>query len=502
MLRLKRQSSSRIRGVIPAESTGKPCSSYCPGGSAGFVLRRLPRKPGEKTAIRASLIQCPIVARTRGRADRSIDSSLHLAGCHFWPRNRRFEGEKWQPAWGIRLLPLLAISGAARSRKVAAAVVGGNGWEGTIRTLSLRRLCQAWAMTAVNIGIPRRSPLPDVAGRPADPHLLDRFGRIATDLRVSVTEKCSLRCTYCMPEEGLPAIPRSLLLTPAEIGRLVGIGARDLGVREVRFTGGEPLLRADLAEILAATRAAAPGLPMALTTNGVGLDKRLPALLDAGLTRVNISLDTVDREHFARLTRRDRLPAVLAGIEAARAAGLTPLKVNAVLMRETLEDAPDLLAWALDAGVQLRFIEQMPLDADGVWSRESLVDAAELLAVLDGRFELEAVGRDDPHAPAEEWRVDRVERPRPRRPPSGSSPPSPAPSAPSATARGVTAEGSVRACLFGDDETPLAPLLRGGADDVAIADAWRAAMWGKQAGHGMDEADFHRPKRSMGAIGG
>jgi GTP 3',8-cyclase len=352
-------------------------------------------------------------------------------------------------------------------------------------------------MTAMNLGAPRvaRAAV-DTSDRPAVPDLVDRFGRVGRDLRVSVTEKCSLRCTYCMPEEGLPAIARRDLLTPAEIGRLVGIAARDLGVREVRFTGGEPLMRADLAEILAATRAAAPGLPMAMTTNGIGLDKRLPALLAAGLDRVNVSLDTVDREHFARLTRRDRLPAVLDGIAAARAAGLEPVKVNAVLMRETLPDAADLLAWAVDAGVHLRFIEQMPLDADGVWTREALVDAAELLGALGSRFVLEPIGREDPSAPAELWQV-----------------------AGTAATVGViasvtrsfcvdcdrtrlTAEGSVRSCLFGDDETPLAPLLRGGADDAAIATAWRAAMWGKQAGHGMDRASFQRPARSMGAIGG
>ncbi len=352
-------------------------------------------------------------------------------------------------------------------------------------------------MTVVNLGSPRavRAPV-DVRDRPDTPALLDRFGRTARDLRVSVTEKCSLRCTYCMPEEGLPAIARNDLLTPAEIGRLVGIAARDLGVREVRFTGGEPLMRRDLADILAATRAAAPTVAMALTTNGVGLDKRLPELLAAGLGRVNVSLDTVDREHFARLTRRDRLPAVLAGIEAVRAAGLFPLKVNAVLMRETLAGAADLLAWAIDAGVQLRFIEQMPLDADGVWSRQSMIDAAELLAVLGTRFDLVEIGRDDPSSPAEEWRV------------AGTS-----------TSVGIiasvtrsfcrdcdrtrlTAEGTVRSCLFGDDETPLTPLLRGGADDADIAAAWRAAMWGKQAGHGMDADTFVRPARSMGAIGG
>lgn len=365
-------------------------------------------------------------------------------------------------------------------------------------------------MTAVNIGLPRRAAGSEgapVADRPAHPGLVDRFGRVARDLRISVTEKCSLRCTYCMPAEGLPAIPRRDLLTPAEVGRLVRIAARDLGVQEVRFTGGEPLLRPDLAEILSAARDAAPATPLALTTNGVGLDKRLPALLAAGLTRLNISLDTVDREHFARLTRRDRLPAVLAGIEAARAAGITPLKINAVLMRETLAGAADLLEWAVRAGVRLRFIEQMPLDADGVWSRDELVDAQELLDVLDARFELTPVGRDDPHAPAEEWRVV------PRDPAlraAASAPPVTVGVIASVTRSfcaecdrtRITAEGTVRSCLFGDDETPLIGLLRSGAPDAGIAAAWRRAMWGKQAGHGMDAADFLRPIRSMGAIGG
>ena len=352
-------------------------------------------------------------------------------------------------------------------------------------------------MTAMNIGTPRvvRAAV-DTSDRPAVPGLVDRFGRTAFDLRISVTEKCSLRCTYCMPEEGLPAIPRSDLLTPAEIGRLVGIAARDLGVREVRFTGGEPLMRADLAEILAAARAAAPALPIALTTNGVGLDKRLPALLAAGLDRVNISLDTIDREHFARLTRRDRLPAVLAGIEAARDAGLDPVKVNAVLMRETLGDAAELLAWAVGAGVHLRFIEQMPLDADGVWSRDALVDAEELLAVLGTRFVLEPIGRDDPASPAELWRVAGTDAT------VGIIASVTRAFCAECDRTRLTAEGAVASCLFGDDETPLAPLLRSDADDAAIADRWRAAMWGKQAGHGMDRASFVRPTRSMGAIGG
>ncbi len=332
--------------------------------------------------------------------------------------------------------------------------------------------------------------------RPDDDRLLDRFGRIAQDLRISVTERCSLRCVYCMPAEGLPRIPGDELLTPDEIGRLAGIAWHDLGVREVRLTGGEPLMRRDLDAIIRAVRAAAPVMPIAMTTNGIGLDKRLPALIDAGLDRVNVSLDTVDREHFRELTRRDRLPAVLAGIEAATAAGLSPLKVNAVMMRETLDDAADLLAWALGAGVRLRFIEQMPLDADGRWRRDAMVPAEDLLATLSTRFRLTPAGRDDPASPAEDWLVDGG-------PATVGVIASVTRSFCAACDRTrLTAEGRVRSCLFSDDETALAPLLRGGASDADISDAWRGAMWRKQAGHGMDAAGFAPPVRTMGAIGG
>lgn len=355
-------------------------------------------------------------------------------------------------------------------------------------------------MTSIALGIPgiRRAPdaRPDTTGRPDTAALVDRFGRIARDLRVSITEKCSLRCTYCMPEQGLPAIARRDLLTADEIARLVGIGARDLGVTDVRFTGGEPLMRADLAEILAKSSAVARGASISLTTNGIGLDKRIGELVAAGLTRINVSLDTVDRDHFARLTRRDRLPAVFAGIEAAKRAGLTPLKINAVLMRDTLAGSADLLAWSLENGVRLRFIEQMPLDADEAWARDNMVDAAELLDVLGSRFTLTEPHRDDPSSPAEEWLVD-----------GGPATVGIIASVTRAFCAAcdrtrLTAEGTVRSCLFGDDETDLRGLLRGGADDAEIADRWRAAMWGKQAGHGMASADFVRPTRSMGAIGG
>jgi cyclic pyranopterin phosphate synthase len=357
----------------------------------------------------------------------------------------------------------------------------------------------------LSLGLPtvRRDPgiAPPIAGRPDAPGLIDSYGRVARDLRISVTEKCSLRCTYCMPEQGLPAIHRDDLLSAAEIARLVGIAVRDLGVRDIRFTGGEPLMRADLAEIIGLSSAVANGASISMTTNGIGLDKRIDELVAAGLTRVNISLDTVDRDHFARLTRRDRLPAVFAGIEAARLAGLTPLKINAVLMRDTLAGAADLLAWCLDNGVRLRFIEQMPLDADEAWARDNIVDAAELLSVLGSRFSLSRPHREDPSSPAEEWLVDGYT--------VGSAPATVGIIASvtrsfceACDRTRITAEGTVRSCLFGDDETDLRGLMRAGESDETIANWWRAAMWGKQAGHGMSLPGFHRPLRSMGAIGG
>jgi cyclic pyranopterin phosphate synthase len=355
-------------------------------------------------------------------------------------------------------------------------------------------------MAAIALGIPavRRSPsaAPSLEGRPDVAGLVDRFGRVARDLRVSITSACSLRCTYCMPAEGLPVIPRDELLSAPEIARLMGLAVHDLGVREVRFTGGEPLTRPDLVDIVRLSAEAAPGIPLSMTTNGIGLERKAERLRAAGLSRVNVSLDTLDREHFARLTRRDRLPAVLAGIAAAHRAGLGPLKVNAVLMRETLHDAPELLAWAIEHGSRLRFIEQMPLDADEAWQRANMVDADELLAVLGARFRLEPVGRDDPSAPAEEWLVDDG-------PATVGVIASVTRSFCGACDRTrLTAEGSVRSCLFGDDETDLRGLLRSGADDATLAEYWRGAMWGKKRGHGIDDDDFVRPVRSMGGIGG
>ncbi|MEU7766963.1 GTP 3',8-cyclase MoaA [Nocardia sp. NPDC049190] len=352
-------------------------------------------------------------------------------------------------------------------------------------------------MTLVEIGIPAvRARRPSLDGRPDTPYLLDRFGRVARDLRVSITEKCSLRCTYCMPEEGLPEIPRHELLTPDEIVRLVALAVRELGVREVRFTGGEPLMRRDLEQIIAGCHQRVPEIPLAMTTNGVGLEHRAHALAAAGLHRVNVSLDTVDRAGFAKLTRRDRLDSTLAGIRAARAAGLAPVKVNAVLMRETLSGAPDLLRWCLDAGCELRFIEEMPLDADHEWARANMVTAAELLDVLGAHFDLTATDRGDPSAPAEKWLVDG----------------GPAAVGIIATVTRkfcdtcdrtrLTADGMLRSCLFSDEEFDLRQPLRSGAGDDELATIWRGAMWNKWAGHGIDAEDFVPPERTMGAIGG
>ncbi|QCQ91903.1 GTP 3',8-cyclase MoaA [Rhodococcus sp. SGAir0479] len=351
--------------------------------------------------------------------------------------------------------------------------------------------------TVVDVGIPTvRSAAPSTDGRPDVPELVDGFGRVARDLRVSITEKCSLRCTYCMPAEGLPAIPARDLLTADEIVRLVGVAVHRLGVREVRFTGGEPLMRRDLEAIVAGCTETVPGIPLSMTTNAVGLEHRADALARAGLSRINVSLDTVDRRHFAELTRRDRLDSVIAGIRAARRVGLAPLKINAVLMAETLDGAGDLLQWCLDAGCALRFIEEMPLDADHEWARANMVDAQTLLRVLGERFELQEVGREEPSAPAEEWLVN--------------GGPATVGIIASVTRSfcadcdrtRLTAEGTVRSCLFSDRELDLRGALRSGADDEDLAQLWRAAMWNKWAGHGINAAGFVPPQRSMGAIGG
>jgi cyclic pyranopterin phosphate synthase len=345
--------------------------------------------------------------------------------------------------------------------------------------------------------------------RPKLTGLRDRYDRIATDLRLSLTDKCNLRCSYCMPADGLPWLTKQAVLTADEIVRLVGIGVHRLGIRELRLTGGEPLVRADVVEIIAALRAAHPDLPIALTTNAVGLDVKAAPLKAAGLTRINISLDTLHPETFAQLTRRPFFDRVLAGIEAADAAGLGPIKINAVLMRGINDgDGAELLAWCLERGYELRFIEQMPLDADHGWTREGMITAAEVRELLSGRFLLSPDPRARDGAPAERFEV------RPKHSPDyeplgtvGIIASVTEPFCADCKRTRITAEGKVMSCLFSHEETDLRGLLRGGADDDEIAARWQDAMWLKPRAHGMDHVglgapDFVQPDRSMSAIGG
>jgi cyclic pyranopterin phosphate synthase len=328
--------------------------------------------------------------------------------------------------------------------------------------------------------------------------LVDTFGRVATDLRVSLTDRCNLRCTYCMPAEGLDWLPKPEQLTDDEVVRLIGIAVERLGVREVRFTGGEPLLRRGLPDILRRVAALEPRPRLSLTTNGIGLARLAVPLRQAGLDRVNVSLDTLDPETFRRLTRRDRLADVLAGLAAADAAGLRPVKVNAVLMRGVNDgDAADLLRWCVARGYELRFIEQMPLDAQHGWDRSQMVTADEILARLTERFRLEPEGDEvRGSAPAETWVVDggpaRV----------GVIGTVTRPFCGNCDRVRLTADGQVRNCLFAREESDLRAALRAGAGDEVLADRWRAAMWVKKAGAGIDDESFLQPARPMSAIGG
>ena len=330
--------------------------------------------------------------------------------------------------------------------------------------------------------------------------LADAYGRVATDLRLSLTDRCNLRCTYCMPAEGLEWLPRPDLLDDDEIVRLVRIGVQRLGITTVRLTGGEPLLRRGLEELVGRLAALDPAPALALTTNGIGLAGRAEALARAGLHRVNVSLDTIDPDIFATMTRRRRLPDVLAGVRAARAAGLDPVKINTVLMRGLNDhEAPALLRWAMAEGVQLRFIEQMPLDAQHGWQRDTMVTAAEVRERLSAELTLvvdpeHAAARGS--APAELFRVAGTAHT------VGIIASVTQPFCGACDRVRLTADGQIRTCLFARQESDLRGLLRSGADDGQIADAWVVAAAGKQPGHGINDPSFLQPDRPMSAIGG
>jgi GTP 3',8-cyclase len=336
--------------------------------------------------------------------------------------------------------------------------------------------------------------------------LVDQHGRVATDLRVSLTDRCNLRCTYCMPAEGLAWLPSPELLTDDEVVRLVRIAVTQLGVSEVRFTGGEPLLRRGLVDIVGASAALTPRPELSLTTNGIGLERLAEPLRAAGLNRVNVSLDTLDPDRFEQLAHRRRLPDVLSGLEAAVAAGLGPVKINSVLVRGINDDeAPALLRFALAQGYELRFIEQMPLDAGHTWSRERMVTAQEIQAALEHEFTLLPDPRERGGAPAETWLVAEHGAVGPATealPRVGIIASVTRPFCGDCDRTRLTADGQVRNCLFSQHETDLRGLLRGGAQDAEIAQRWRAAMWGKLPGHGIDDPSFLQPTRPMSAIGG
>jgi cyclic pyranopterin phosphate synthase len=347
----------------------------------------------------------------------------------------------------------------------------------------------------------REAPPPDAA--PPSLALVDRHGRTATDLRVSLTDRCNLRCSYCMPPEGLPWLPAPTVLTDDEVVRLLRVAVERLGVTEVRFTGGEPLLRPGLTSIVAAVAALTPRPKLSLTTNGIGLDRLAAPLLGAGLDRVNVSLDTLDPDRFARLAHRRRLPEVLAGLAAAAAAGLTPVKLNAVLLRGINDpEAPDLLRFALAHGYQLRFIEQMPLDPQHGWDRSRMVTAAEILAALEAEFTLLPDPADRGSAPAESWLVDGYTGPDGEAARVGVIGSVTRPFCGACDRTRLTADGQVRNCLFAREESDLRTPLRARASDEDLAHRWRAAMWSKLPGHGIDDASFLQPARPMSAIGG
>lgn len=335
--------------------------------------------------------------------------------------------------------------------------------------------------------------------------LLDTFGRVARDLRVSLTDRCNLRCAYCMPAEGLDWLPTPQVLSDDEVVRLIRVAVEILGVTKLRFTGGEPLLRKGLENIVAQSsslRTPSGRRPeLTLTSNALGLKHRAQKLREAGLDRVNISLDSLDRDRYASLTRRDRLEDALAGIARAAEVGLSPVKINAVVMRGVNEeDVVPLADFALRHGHQLRFIEQMPLGPRDAWDRDELVTQQEILDTLRESYSLSAAEEPRGAAPAQLWRVD----------PDADQPGGEIgviasvthPFCSACDRTRITADGQMRNCLFAHGETDLRGPMREGASDEELAEVWRGGQWIKKAGHGIGEPNFEQPMRPMSAIGG
>jgi GTP 3',8-cyclase len=326
--------------------------------------------------------------------------------------------------------------------------------------------------------------------------LRDGHGRLISDLRVSVTDRCNFRCQYCMPAEGLPWLERAEILSFEEIARLVALMA-SLGVRDVRLTGGEPLVRRDFPKLVAML-AAIEGLEdLSLTTNGYLLERNVEALVDAGLRRINVSLDSLSRDRFFQITRRDALPRVIAGLEALeRYPELSPVKVNCVAMRDfTEQEVLPFARLARRKPYQVRFIEFMPLDADHAWSADRVLTGAEIRDLIDAVYPLEPAGRD-PHATA------RVYRFKDGRGEIGFVNPVSEPFCADCNRIRLTAEGKLRTCLFSLHETDLRGPLRAAASDAELERIVREAVWRKELKHHVSEPGFRQPARSMSQIGG
>jgi cyclic pyranopterin phosphate synthase len=327
--------------------------------------------------------------------------------------------------------------------------------------------------------------------------LRDSFGRIADDLRISVTDRCNFRCVYCMPAEGLRWLGREEILRYEEIRRLARVFVERYGVRTIRLTGGEPLVRVKLEELVAMINDLDPSLDITMTTNGVLLRQKAKLLKEAGLKRVNVSLDTLHLDRFAEIARRDAFERTMDGIAAAEEAGLRPIKLNMVVLKGTNDDeVTDFARLARQKGYEVRFIEFMPLDGDNRWSNDLVVPSRRIQEQIEDLFPLVPVPTERP-GPATNYRfADGVE--------GGLGFISSVSQAFCTTCNRVrlTAEGGLRTCLFSLRETPLRDLIRGGASDDHLARVIEGAIWQKEEGHLINQEGFQKPGKSMSQIGG